>query len=217
MRTQVVKESLNMTENTKNRGFKKENVTLYPTNTKNLYTNIQIAIMKKATKMDKSFWKDKRGVEVWVSWVMMLVLIIGLATLMMGWMKSYSQSSMDEVEKRVYDADLCGQISISMDYAVCKDIDTMEVQLTNRNNFRISQVLFRAYYNISDPNMTEVNVTLKPGDTKKVNFEVIPRNFDDLIWLEAIPVHWQITDERVSYICRNRLISKNMSKEASCQ
>ncbi|MBN1386501.1 hypothetical protein JW968_06020 [Candidatus Woesearchaeota archaeon] len=156
---------------------------------------------------------NKRGIEIWLSWILLMAMIIGLSALMMTWMKNYSREALTGAQKRVFDSDRCEQISISMDHAICKNSSSIETQITNRNNLRIDQIIFRKYYNESPPDITEINETIKPSLTKSVHFE---KANDTIITLEAIPVYIDRTAGEV-IICRNRLVSKNMSKEASCR
>ena len=148
---------------------------------------------------EKSKVKNKRGVHIWVSWILLLVFALVLSVMMYNWMYGFSEKSVKELETRTYKAESCDDIAISIT-GICQNSQTLYMNITNNQNIIIKQVIFRLYDVYDTPETKRKNITLRPGRGESI--EVLKQGH--LSRVELIPIT-QKGDEFI--ICPDRMVS----------
>ena len=129
---------------------------------------------------------NKKAVHVWISYVILIGFVVALAAFLYTWMIDYSSEKSLEIKERVYDTELCDSIAASM--TACNISQTLYINVTNRGDIRINQLVFRLE-NDNGYVFEEINTTIKPKNTKNFSFSnvkftnvavgVVPATFKD--------------------------------------
>jgi len=143
--------------------------------------------------------KGKKGVSMWLSWVLLMVFVVILSVVIFDWMKGYTESSSSEMTKRVFNAEKCSFISISVSEIVEKNPQTLNIKVTNRNNLRINQIIFRLYSTDNKVYVDDLNITLLPNQTKTVELQ---KN-GTIEAMDLIPVRFE---QEYTIVCRDRMV-----------
>ena len=116
--------------------------------------------------------RNKKAVYQWISWVLLVAFIIALSALMYDWITDYTKTSVEDVKRVVYNTEQCDYVGISIDNT-CQNATDLNIYLniTNRYNLNIEQLITRLYYNETPINSTEINLTLRPERTKTITIE----------------------------------------------
>ncbi len=127
---------------------------------------------------------NKRGVDIWVSWVLITAFAVVLGTMMYYWMTSYTQGTTTDMTNRVSTEQGCDAVAISIDSA-CKNAQHLYINLTNRKDRTVDNIIVRAFNTTtSDLAVNETNLTLRPGKTKEINVTVSISNTN---YVEVVP------------------------------
>ena len=139
----------------------------------------------------------KRGVSVWVSWVLLLAFMVILSAFMYNWIYGYTEESTEEMKKRVENTETCESLAMTVDN-VCQDSQILYINITNRGNINLNQIIFRLY------DFEEMVTTSKKNITVRPNAEEEVRVLKSIVVneLDAIPV--VITTDQI-IICRNKM------------
>ena len=116
----------------------------------------------------------KKGVSLWISYVLLIGFVVALAAFVYVWMTGYTTKSVADVKERVFNNELCDSIGVSV--VGCSSTSTSQnlyINVTNRGDLRITGLVFRflqlsgtAVQNIF---AVEVDRVIKPQDTKIFN------------------------------------------------
>ena len=135
-----------------------------------------------------------------MSWVILIGFVVALSGMLLGWMQEYSQNTVDTMQERLYNTEMCESISMSIDEIFCKNPQILNIVITNRNYIRIDQIILREYTEDKQIHVYYLNKTIKP--TKSAELEVpIQGNISSV---EAIPV---FIDKESYHICEEKKIS----------
>jgi len=110
---------------------------------------------------------DKKAASVWISYVLLVGFAVAMAAFMYSWMSGYTSEKTVEIKERVYNSELCNSVAASI--TACNISQNLYINVTNRGDIRISQLIFRLE-NSSDYVFQEINTTIKPQGTKSFNF-----------------------------------------------
>ena len=155
--------------------------------------------------------KNKKGIEVWISWVLLMGFVATLSLLMYDFIKDYTQETVDELRGRVYDTEECNSVAISID-SVCKQTATspiyLNITVTNRLNINIDQLMFRTFdssdrfLNISRLNISTATVALRPQQSKKITMNI---SSDDINTVQVIPAVFR---EDLVIVCMRKIVEE---------
>lgn len=120
--------------------------------------------------MKKLYNLKKRGVALWLSWVLMVAFLVAISVFMFKWTTNYTQYHATQLEE-LSDTSECDSVGISID-SVCQNSQFLIVNVSNRNNIRIDQLVINIYDVYLDNIQTkEKNLTLYPS--KSDSFQLI--------------------------------------------
>lgn len=132
----------------------------------------------------------KRGVALWLSWVLMVAFLVSISVFMFSWTNNYTKSQVGRLQE-ISDTSECQFLGISIDSS-CQDNSILEVNVTNRNNYEIDQLVFNVYdIHFLSIQTKVLNVSIKPGKTG--HFELIKQGTTRQF--EVTPVFF--TDENI--------------------
>lgn len=147
---------------------------------------------------------NKRGVSVWISWVLLMTFVVFLSALMANWMRSYAESEVDDVKSRIYDSQVCNGVSFYVK-TVFQNSENLNIELVNNNLNKIDALMIRLYNDTSS--MTEpirVDMYLKPDVSSSLLISKVDYGMaGDIGAVELIPL---VMLDEVEIICRNRLV-----------
>lgn len=151
---------------------------------------------------------NKKGISVWISWVLLVVFIVLLSAFMYGWMTNYTRQTTEDVKKVVYNEEECNYISLDID--ACSTDSLILINFSNRGTLRIDKILLRLHsqQNVTniELNMTKDNKTLKPERTRTESIN----DTGNIYIIDAIPIY--IKGE-YKIVCTNKLSTQtNITK-----
>ena len=141
----------------------------------------------------------KKGISLWVSWVLVMMLAVILGTVYFGWMRDYAVETVDDVQERSDYITVCESSGIWVKN-ICQNTQTLNMNITNSNDLKIDEVIVRTINVYGDPTTDIRNVTLIPGETK--NIEVLKQEITKQ--MEIIPI---IHKDSRRIICSSRTVT----------
>ncbi len=138
---------------------------------------------------------SKRGVAIWLSWVLLIAFMVLLSTFMYNWITGYTESSAERI-KTTYAEESCSRTAIEI--AGCQKAEILNITISNKGNLRVDQVIFRLYDLYDNIESKEKDILVKAGKTKELELlkqGVIQR-------LESIPV---LIKDGKRTVCRDKM------------
>ena len=142
--------------------------------------------------------RGKKGVSLWLSWVLIVAFIVALSVFMFNWMSSFTESQKDKIV-RLTDGDECNYISLSIE--LCQNTQNLYINATNNQDVALDKLIFRVFDIYDDYQTKERNISIKPGEKKKI--ELLKYGITTRI--EIIPVIIKPKDN-TEITCQNRMI-----------
>src|SRR3989338_2820217 len=115
----------------------------------------------------------KKAASEWISYVLLTGFVVAIAAFLFVWMTGFASEKAVEIKGRVFDTELCGSVAASI--TACNISQNLYINVTNRGDIRISQLIFRLENNTGYV-FNETNTTIKPKNTKSFNFTQIKVN-----------------------------------------
>ena len=106
--------------------------------------------------------KSKKGVEMWISWVLIIGFGVMLSIIVYYWMVDRANNSAEDMRTIVYDSSECSAVGINID-SVCQDTQALYINLSNTNNLAVNALIFRTLTIFGDVGNKELNITIKSG------------------------------------------------------
>jgi len=143
---------------------------------------------------------NKKGVSMFVSWVLIILLVVILSAILYGWYMMRFQSSAETL-KEISNEEICNKVGITID-DFCQNTQSLYINITNIRDITVSQIIFGFTDIYKDPESKKKNITIDPGET--VNIEVLKQG--TLTQVEVTPV---IYIDNKPYYCKNSKVYKN--------
>jgi len=153
--------------------------------------------------------KNKKADFIWISWVLLMAFAVALSAMMYNWIFNYTKSSAEKIEERALNSQECSYIGISID-SYCQDTKNIYLDITNRNNLKVDNVLVRMYDVYNDPvsEAKEEQFILEPGKTAKLT--VVKNGLVKTV--EVVPA---TIKGKTEIICTNRVAKADDINSAS--
>ncbi len=142
---------------------------------------------------------NKRGVSLYISWILLMLLAIGLSAMMYSWYNSRTSSSVERLTKEST-KEVCNSVGISIKN-ICQNTQSLTINISNSLDIRVNQLIFNLIDLYDEPETKKLNITIYPGETEKV--EILKQG--TMKQVEITPV---IFIEDISYLCSNRKVFK---------
>lgn len=149
----------------------------------------------------------KKGIETWISWVVLVTFVIFLGTMVFYWMRDFSADRVTDLQDRLEAREKCDLVGIELSEVISKNAQTLNIKVTNRDYLAINQVVFGLYGDKSSFIMTNTsNITLKPNSSKTI--DLIQNSSIPTVRVSAVPV---IIDGGKQIYCTERLVEANVT------
>jgi len=144
----------------------------------------------------------KKGISIWISWVLIIAFMAILAVFMFSWTTSFADTHTGRL-KEVYNTVDCNFVTVSID-SICQNTQTLNMNITNRKNIDVDKLIYRIYDIYGNPEAKEVDVFIRHGKANTEKVTVIKQGVTSVI--EVIPV---IIKDENKIICEDREIKAN--------
>ena len=145
--------------------------------------------------------RGKKGVSVWVSYVLLMMLAVILGTFYFNWMKGYTLETVDDIAGRSDYITICEGTGIWVKN-ICQNTQTLNMNITNSKDLKIDEIMVRTISVYNDPQATTRNLTLRPAKTESI--DVLKQDITKQA--EIMPV---IYKGKKRIICSSRKITIN--------
>ncbi len=119
------------------------------------------------TVVNKKAVTDKKGVSVWISWVLLIALSVILGTFVLQWSKSHTIETVEDLTEKGEILTLCQETGVAIN-SYCQNTQTLNINVTNNNNRKVDSLLVRGFDIYNNPDGGERNISLEPEKTKTV-------------------------------------------------
>lgn len=117
-----------------------------------------------------SIFKGKRGVSIWISWVLLVAFMVSLSTFMYYFFSDFAKQSIDDVKSRVVDSKLCDNVGISV--SVClKSTSDLTVTVKNVNYITIDKVSIDMFDVFDRPQQKSKEIKIVSGTSR--SFDIL--------------------------------------------
>jgi len=152
--------------------------------------------------MERKIISSKRGVSVYLGWVLLMAFAVMISTFMYGWMTTHVEEQTKQIDERA-DEHLCDSVTFSI-IGQCQDNYEYLFNITNTNTMRIEGFKIRLFDIYDEPFQTSINTTLKPSQT--LNYKTLKHG--TLAQAELIPL--VISKDRDVYCEASKVILQNI-------
>ncbi|HLD89196.1 MAG TPA: hypothetical protein VI894_03240 [Candidatus Nanoarchaeia archaeon] len=151
--------------------------------------------------MNPKKFKSKKAVSIWISWMLVTLIAVILSVFVYNWIVGLTKSTMQTLEKKVYDTTDCDYTGIVITSA-CQSTQTLYMNLTNNRNLLIDSIIVRTYDIYENPEVKEKSIELRPSESKQI--AVLKQGIVRKI--EVLPV---VKRQDAQVICRTKLADMN--------
>lgn len=144
--------------------------------------------------------RNKKGVSLYISWILLMLLIISLSAIMYNWYNQRAERSADILKEQSTE-DVCNKVGILIEN-ICQNTQTLNINISNSRDIKVNQLIFGLIDIYKDPETKKVNVTIYPGETEQI--EIIKQG--TLYQVDVIPV---VVVDKITNICSNSKVFKN--------
>ncbi len=144
--------------------------------------------------------KNKKGVSLYISWILLMLLIISLSALMYNWYNQRAKRSADVLKEQSTE-DVCDKVGILIKY-LCQNTQTLNINISNKGDIKVNQLVFGLINIYKDPETKKVNITIYPGETE--HLEIIKQG--TLYQVDVTPV---VVVDGITNVCSNSKVFKN--------
>ena len=111
---------------------------------------------------------NKRGVSVWISYVLLTALVVSLGFLVLSFSRDSTQVTVDDIVERGEALRLCGVSGVDV-RDLCQTTLVLGMNVTNTNDVRVVGLWARMFDIYGDPLVSSRNVTIEPQETLELN------------------------------------------------
>jgi hypothetical protein len=170
------------------------------------------------TKRNPNLFQSKKGIEVWISWILLTAMVVILGVFMYQFMVAYTEDNTDMMEETLTDHRICQRTALAID-TICKvdsDPDQLELTLSNTGSESIDGVKIRLFDNATNfLNDSEIifytdNLTFRAQQRKSVVYNLTESLYEDVSLVALVPILFVETETgRTRVICSNRRVESN--------
>jgi hypothetical protein len=110
--------------------------------------------------------RNKTGVSIWISWVMLVAFMVTLSTAMYYFFADYTKKSIDNIKSTVVDSKLCDNVGISA--TVClKSTSELTINIKNVNYMTIDRLALDMFDVFDRPQQKSKEFNLVSGTQRQ--------------------------------------------------
>ena len=144
--------------------------------------------------------RSKKGVSIYLGWVLLMAFMVSLSTLVYFWMSTHVEEQAEKIVERA-DENLCEFTSLSIN-GFCQDENFLYLNITNSNDKRIDSLKFQLFDLYDEPMENQINTSLKSSGSE--NLKVLKHG--TLSQVEIIPL---IEKEEREILCESSKLILN--------
>ncbi len=110
----------------------------------------------------------KRGMSVWVSYVLLTALVVSLGAIVLNWSKGTTQQTVDDIVERGDALTTCASAGIDV-LNLCQNTQSLNMNVTNTNDVKLEGLWASMFDIYNMPQSSSVNITIQPQKTKEVD------------------------------------------------
>ena len=118
--------------------------------------------------LNRRFNRNKKGVEVWISWVMLIAFSVLIGSIVLQFTRSHTTSTVDDLTEKGEILTLCQETGLAVN-SYCQKTQTLNMNVTNNNNRKVEALMVRGFDIYNNPQGGERNISLAPDKTKSVS------------------------------------------------
>jgi hypothetical protein len=108
---------------------------------------------------------SKRGVSIWISWVLLVAFMVSISTFMYYFMSDFTKKSIDDVKDRVIDSKVCDNVGITISICLKKTND-LSFSVKNVNYITVDKIAIDLFDVFDRPQQKSKEFKLVSGNTK---------------------------------------------------
>jgi len=108
--------------------------------------------------------KNKRGISIAISWILLIGFAVTLALIVIVWMKAFAQDTTETVKESTEYEMQCSEISLTA--TNISDCSNLIIEITNKGYFTIHKIKINSQIGTEEIDIPD---SLKPTDTKTLN------------------------------------------------
>jgi len=139
---------------------------------------------------------NKKGISVWISYVMLTALVVSLGFIVFGWTTRTTEDTVEVIVERGDTLIACGLAGLDV-RNLCQNTQTLNMDVTNTNDVKLLGVWVRMFNIYDRPQVSSRNTTINPQKTKSI--QVIKQGI--IKEVNIIPMI-EVDDKRV--LCESR-------------
>ena len=144
----------------------------------------------------------KRGLSVYISWVLVMAFVVGLSAFMFTFMRGYAETTAEQIKERALGSIECDAISLTIDSA-CQNTQNLYITITNRGDIALDGMLFRTYDLYYEGQIDEKDITLKVGKYNAQEVQLIKRgDVKKIRKIEVVPI---VVSDGIEITCENKM------------
>ncbi len=109
----------------------------------------------------------RKGVSVWVSYVMLTALVVSLGVVVLNWSRSTTQQTVDDIVERGDALTACASAGIDV-LNLCQNTQSLNMNVTNSNEVKLEGLWASMFDIYNMPQTSSVNLTIQPQKTREV-------------------------------------------------
>ena len=117
--------------------------------------------------MINNLLSNKRGVSVWVSYVMLTAMVVSIGFLVLNWSRSFTEDTVEDIVERGDALTTCQASGVDI-RNLCQNTQTLNMDVTNTNDIKIIGLWVRMFDIYDRPQISSRNITISPQKTKNV-------------------------------------------------
>lgn len=113
----------------------------------------------------KLLFASKKGVDIWVSWVLLLAFVVALSAFMFTWFNEQNDKLAGDL-RVMSDTAECDSVGLHVE-DICQNAQVLYINISNKNSIRIDQLVFSVFdVYLESPVLRTVNLTLRPSEVE---------------------------------------------------
>ena len=110
---------------------------------------------------------NKKGIEVWLSWVLLVAFSVFIGTLVLQWSRSHTTRTVEDLTQKGEILTICQETGVAVN-SYCQKTQTLNINVTNNNNRKVDALLVRGFDIYGNPQNGERNISLQPDNSKSI-------------------------------------------------
>ena len=109
----------------------------------------------------------KRGIHIWISWVLVISFMVSLGVMLNIWSQNYSKKQFNSLENSVVNPLECDSVSLILN-SICQNEQGLIIHLKNKGYRSIKKIIINYRDSSGEFKKKEIDTILMPDNTKRI-------------------------------------------------